>query len=181
VQRRRVTQTGRRQDSRARQIEARRLTRRDETSDETTQTQPVAVSTARGCLLLYCTSTRRDSRADPATLLCAAKRDCTQIRRHAEEGASWHLDHPLCLRRADLHHPVRPVRAVLPADLSPTAHGRMKPLSGTASSTTTPVSAVPPYEASEEWCGLPIERATSNGRAIQALSHAPIIKRCRSP
>lgn len=63
------------------------------------------------------------------------------------------------------------------ADLSPTAaQGRMKPLSGTAPSTThagISSTAVRSVRGVPEWCALPIERATSNGRAIQALSHAP--------
>ncbi|GAB7323736.1 hypothetical protein MBLNU13_g07200t1 [Cladosporium sp. NU13] len=68
-------------------------------------------------------------------------------------------------------------RPSYPADLSPTAaQGRMKPLSGTAPSTThagISSTAVRSVRGVPEWCALPIERATSNGRAIQALSHAP--------
>ena len=57
----------------------------------------------------------------------------------------------------------------------------MKPLSGTAPSTThtgissTAVRSVRGVPECQRlaWCALPIERATSMGRAIQALSHAP--------
>ena len=52
----------------------------------------------------------------------------------------------------------------------------MKPLSVTAPSTThagISSTAVRSVRGVPEWCALPIERATSNGRAIQALSHAP--------
>ena len=101
----------------------------------------------------------RDSRADPATL-CAAK----------------HYTRPCISITASLACTTLS-RLSYAADLSPTAaQGRMKPLSGTAPSTThagISSTAVQSVRGVPEWCALPIERATSNGRAIQALSHAP--------
>ena len=112
----------------------------------------------------------RDSRADPATL-CAAKH-------YTLLQCEVRLDH--CLARlAGLHHPVTPV---LPSrSVSDCCTGTHEAVVRDCSQhyprryqqyrrAKRPRSARVPVL---EWCALPIERATSNGRAIQALSHAP--------
>lgn len=89
---------------------------------------------------------------------------------------------PARRRRAALHHPVTPVRPSYQQICRRLHTGASSRCQGRSQQHSTSVSAVPPCEASEEWCGLPIQRATSNGRAIQALSHAPTTtKRCRTP
>lgn len=126
-----------------------------------------------------CRLSRRDSPADPATLClrhstiaspapgCITASLCVRARRRAA-----------CTQ----HLAVTPVRAASQRQqiwraLHRHAWSRCK---GPSPALHTPVSAVPPCEAAEEWCALPIGRATSNG-AVQALSHASTHRRLPQP
>jgi hypothetical protein len=154
VQRRRVTRRGA-----GGRLPRRAATTRDKTGRGETQTQPVAVSTARLLtvvirvqILQHCVrQSTQASRSQPVPATAASA---------LVSSSCW----PAPPRHACPRRPTS--RSVSDCTRTHTAVVR------DCSQHYTPVSAVPPYEASEE-CGLPIERATNNGRAIQTLSPAP--------